>query len=220
MNWSSRTLRRARHQRRVRSHGNGWCCRTDISGRATRRGPRRPGRDSRRRSGAHQRRHQRYTVGDDEQAGEYAFAKRTRYYTVRVSLPGSKARNAKASASARSSPPCSTSASRSARSPNRSPSPAKRRSSSVPAPRRPRRSTRKRCRTCRFSAATRFRCDLSTPGVIQTGDPQFVRYQDQSGSSALSIGGGPRRGNGYLIEVCRSPTATEPPDDRAFDGSG
>ena len=36
--------------------------------------------------------------------------------------------------------------------------------------------------------------------MIQTGDPQFVRYQDQSGSSQLSLGGGPRRGNGYLIE--------------------
>ena len=41
---------------------------------------------------------------------------------------------------------------------------------------------------------------IPTPGVIQTGDPQFVRYQDQSGSSQLSLGGGPRRGNGYLIE--------------------
>jgi hypothetical protein len=45
-----------------------------------------------------------------------------------------------------------------------------------------------------------FFAAISTPGVIQTGDPQFVRYQDQSGSSALSLGGGPRRGNGYLIE--------------------
>ncbi|HTL00881.1 MAG TPA: TonB-dependent receptor, partial [Vicinamibacterales bacterium] len=45
-----------------------------------------------------------------------------------------------------------------------------------------------------------FFAAVSTPGVIQTGDPQFVRYQDQSGSSQLSLGGGPRRGNGYLIE--------------------
>ena len=45
-----------------------------------------------------------------------------------------------------------------------------------------------------------FFAAISTPGVIQTGDPQFVRYQDQSGSSQLSLGGGPRRGNGYLIE--------------------
>jgi hypothetical protein len=45
-----------------------------------------------------------------------------------------------------------------------------------------------------------FYAAISTPGVIQTGDPQFVRYQDQSGSSQLSLGGGPRRGNGYLIE--------------------
>ena len=45
-----------------------------------------------------------------------------------------------------------------------------------------------------------FFAAISTAGVIQTGDPQFVRYQDQSGSSALSLGGGPRRGNGYLID--------------------
>ncbi len=45
-----------------------------------------------------------------------------------------------------------------------------------------------------------FYAAISTPGVIQSGDPQFVRYQDQSGSSALSLGGGPRRGNAYLIE--------------------
>ena len=45
-----------------------------------------------------------------------------------------------------------------------------------------------------------FFAAISTPGVIQTGDPQFVRYQDQSGSSSLSLGGGPRRGNGYLLE--------------------
>src|SRR5690349_7412022 len=45
-----------------------------------------------------------------------------------------------------------------------------------------------------------FYAAISTPGVIQTGDPQFVRYQDQSGASLLSLGGGPRRGNGYLIE--------------------
>ena len=36
--------------------------------------------------------------------------------------------------------------------------------------------------------------------MIQSGDPQFVRYQDQSGASLLSLGGGPRRGNAYLIE--------------------
>jgi hypothetical protein len=45
-----------------------------------------------------------------------------------------------------------------------------------------------------------FYTAVATPGVIQSGDPQFVRYQDQSGSSLLSLGGGPRRGNAYLIE--------------------
>jgi hypothetical protein len=45
-----------------------------------------------------------------------------------------------------------------------------------------------------------FYAAIATPSVIQSGDPQFVRYQDQSGSSLLSLGGGPRRGNAYLIE--------------------
>jgi len=45
-----------------------------------------------------------------------------------------------------------------------------------------------------------FYTAVATPGVINSGDPQFVRYQDQSGASLLSLGGGPRRGNAYLIE--------------------
>ena len=45
-----------------------------------------------------------------------------------------------------------------------------------------------------------FYLAISTPNVIQTGDPQFVRYQDQTNASFLSLGGGPRRGNGYLLE--------------------
>ena len=45
-----------------------------------------------------------------------------------------------------------------------------------------------------------FYAAIATPSVIQSGDPQFVRYQDQSGSSLLSLGGGPRRGNSYMIE--------------------
>ncbi len=45
-----------------------------------------------------------------------------------------------------------------------------------------------------------FYTAISTPNVVQTGDPLFVRYQDQSGSSLLSMGGGPRRGNAYLLE--------------------
>ena len=39
-----------------------------------------------------------------------------------------------------------------------------------------------------------------TPTVVPTGDPQFVRQQDQTNSSLLSLAGGPRRGNNYLIE--------------------
>ena len=45
-----------------------------------------------------------------------------------------------------------------------------------------------------------FYSAISTPNVIQSGDPQFVRYQDQSNASLLSLGGGPRRGNAYLLE--------------------
>ncbi|HEV3215253.1 MAG TPA: carboxypeptidase-like regulatory domain-containing protein [Vicinamibacterales bacterium] len=45
-----------------------------------------------------------------------------------------------------------------------------------------------------------FYAAVAAPNVIQSGDPQFVRMQDQSGSSQISIGGGPRRGNGYLLE--------------------
>jgi hypothetical protein len=41
---------------------------------------------------------------------------------------------------------------------------------------------------------------ITTPNVIPTGDPQFVRQQDQTNSSLLSLGGGPRRGNNYTLE--------------------
>jgi hypothetical protein len=36
--------------------------------------------------------------------------------------------------------------------------------------------------------------------VTFTGDPRFVRFQDQSGSSALSIAGGPTGTNNYLLD--------------------
>jgi hypothetical protein len=39
-----------------------------------------------------------------------------------------------------------------------------------------------------------------TPNVVPTGDPQFVRQQDQTNSSLLSLGGGPRRANNYTID--------------------
>src|SRR5262245_59280305 len=39
-----------------------------------------------------------------------------------------------------------------------------------------------------------------TPGVTHTGDPQFVRQQDQTNSSLLQLGGGPRRGNNYTLD--------------------
>src|SRR4029453_17971842 len=45
-----------------------------------------------------------------------------------------------------------------------------------------------------------FYLAISTPNVIQTGAQQFARYQHQTNASFLSLGGGPRRGNGYLLE--------------------
>ena len=41
---------------------------------------------------------------------------------------------------------------------------------------------------------------ITTPGVVASGDPQFVRQQDQTNSSLLSLGGGPRRGNNYTLD--------------------
>ncbi|MBL8229635.1 MAG: TonB-dependent receptor [Bryobacterales bacterium] len=38
------------------------------------------------------------------------------------------------------------------------------------------------------------------PNVVQVGDPRFNRMQDQSGSSQISIAGGPVRGNNYLLD--------------------
>ncbi len=38
------------------------------------------------------------------------------------------------------------------------------------------------------------------PNVQQTGNPAYARMQDQSGSSQISIAGGPVRGNNYLID--------------------
>ena len=38
------------------------------------------------------------------------------------------------------------------------------------------------------------------PNVIQIGNPVYNRMQDQSGSSAISISGGPVRGNNYLLD--------------------
>ena len=45
-----------------------------------------------------------------------------------------------------------------------------------------------------------FMISVSVPAVVATGDPQFNRQQDQTNSSLLSIGGGTRRGNNYLVD--------------------
>ena len=38
------------------------------------------------------------------------------------------------------------------------------------------------------------------PNVIPTGIPQFVRMQDQNATAMLSLGGGPRRANNFLLD--------------------
>ncbi len=45
-----------------------------------------------------------------------------------------------------------------------------------------------------------FIYSVTTPNVVHTGDPIFVRKQDQSNSSLLSLAGGPLRGNNYTID--------------------
>ncbi len=45
-----------------------------------------------------------------------------------------------------------------------------------------------------------FFLSITTPNVVPTGNSYFTRMQDQGASSALSIGGGPQRGNNYTLD--------------------
>ena len=45
-----------------------------------------------------------------------------------------------------------------------------------------------------------FVAGTTTPTVLLTGDSHFVRQQDQSNSSLISMGGGPRRDNSYVFD--------------------
>jgi hypothetical protein len=45
-----------------------------------------------------------------------------------------------------------------------------------------------------------FMMSAVTPNVIPAGNPTFNRQQDQSGSSQISLAGGPVRGNNYIID--------------------
>ena len=45
-----------------------------------------------------------------------------------------------------------------------------------------------------------FMLSKLVPNVIQIGNPAYNRMQDQSGSSQISIAGGPVRGNNYLLD--------------------
>jgi hypothetical protein len=50
------------------------------------------------------------------------------------------------------------------------------------------------------SSRNPFFLSVTTPNVVPTGLPQFNRMLDQGSSSALSIAGGPRRGNNYTLD--------------------
>jgi len=45
-----------------------------------------------------------------------------------------------------------------------------------------------------------FMLSVTTPNVVHTFDPQFVRQQDQNGTSLLSLGGGPRAANNFTLD--------------------
>jgi len=45
-----------------------------------------------------------------------------------------------------------------------------------------------------------FMIGVAVPTVIASGDPQFNRQQDQTNASLLSLGGGTRRGNNYILD--------------------
>jgi trimeric autotransporter adhesin len=45
-----------------------------------------------------------------------------------------------------------------------------------------------------------FMTSLIVPTVVHNGNPFYVRQQDQTNSSLLSLGGGPMRGNNYLLD--------------------
>ena len=50
------------------------------------------------------------------------------------------------------------------------------------------------------AARNPFFLAITTPNVVPSGNPQFQRMQDQFTTSALSIAGGPRRGNNYTLD--------------------
>jgi len=51
-----------------------------------------------------------------------------------------------------------------------------------------------------------------TNGVVPAGDPRWNRFEDQIGSSAVSVAGGPIRGNNYLIDGISITTSQNLPE--------
>jgi hypothetical protein len=56
-----------------------------------------------------------------------------------------------------------------------------------------------------------FMMSKLSEAIVQTGNPKFNRMQDQSGSSQISIAGGPVRGNNYTLDGGPSPTPPTAP---------
>src|SRR4029077_2820831 len=55
-------------------------------------------------------------------------------------------------------------------------------------------------RTCPAPGRTAFMIGTTVPTVIMSGDTQFNRQQDQTNVSLVSLGGGTRRGNNYVLD--------------------
>ncbi len=74
-------------------------------------------------------------------------------------------------------------------------------------------------RACRTWAAIRSCFRSWSQNVIPVGNPAYNRMEDQSGSSQISISGGPVRGNNYLIDGVPITDADESRDHHSFAGS-
>ena len=65
---------------------------------------------------------------------------------------------------------------------------------------RRRSSTRQQLETLPSGGRSAFLFAVTVPTVVASGDSQFNRQQDQTNASLLSLGGGARRANNYLID--------------------
>ena len=141
----------------------------------------------------------REAVSNDQ--GEYNFAAvPPGTYTVKATLTGFRTYENKSSGSARSSssPWISRSRSASSRRPLRSPG--SRRLSTRQTRRPAAVIDSQQLPTLPSGGRSAFLFAVTVPTVVASGDSQFNRQQDQTNASLLSLGGGTRRGNNYLVD--------------------